>query len=518
MRTAPAHTSTRSSNARRLPIALALASALCATTHIALAQSETIEEARALRLVAAIGSGDAAQLLEAIQTEFAPSLLERRPDGWKGLAEMLASHHSGMEVVAIEVPEPHRMEVLTRDPGATWRIELTFESTPPHRIAGFGISSDDESDERGPELPPLELPSGNAEAIAPAIQRWFDKLHEDLEFSGAVLVAVRGSTLLRGAWGLADRRWQVPNHVDTRFDLGSINKSFTRVAIGRLLAAGKLALDDTIADQLPDYPNAEAAGRITIEQLLEHSSGLPDVFGPAFFDSSKALYRGPHDFFPLFVQEPLLFEPGAGRQYSNAGFMVLGAIIEAVTGKPYPEVIQEWVFSPAGMMDSGFFAHDDPVPNVAEGYTRDRETGRVTSNVLMLPVVGNSAGSAYSTVDDLARFDAALREHRLLPPGWTAWHFGAAPPEPGSAGEIGDEAPRDATGIGIAGGAPGVNAVLESGPDAVIVVLANSDPPVAEASGMRIVRALRAALLGETPPTGPAQPPGTERPTRPSGR
>lgn len=516
MRATRVHAPSRPSASRWLSIALALAlsAGQGLLPSIARAQPNSIEEARALRLVAAIGSGDAAQLFEAMQTEFAPSLLERRPGGWQGLAEMLASHHSGMEVVGVEISEEHRMDVVTRDPGGTWRLELGFEPAPPHRIAGFGIGSEDESDEGDVELPPLELPGGGAEALSPALRRWFDQVHEKHGFSGAALVVWRGATLLRGAWGLADRRWRVPNHTDTRFDLGSINKSFTRVAIGRLLAQGRLALDDTLAEVLPDYPNPKIAERITVEQLLEHTSGLPDVFGPAFFDSSKALYRGPRDFFPLFVDEPLLFEPGSGRQYSNAGFMVLGAIVEAVTGEPYASVIQQWVFDPAGMSSSGFFAHDDPVPNVAEGYTRDRETGRVTSNVLMLPAAGNSAGSAYSTVDDLLRFDSALREHRLLPPGWTAWHFGAAPPKAGAAGEIGDAAPREAAGIGIAGGAPGVNAVLESDPDLVVIVLSNVDPPLAETSGVRVARALRAALAGSGRHAGTAAPGDDSPPSR----
>ena len=105
---------------------------------------------------------------------------------------------------------------------------------------------------------------------------------------------------------------------------------FTKIAIGQLLAKGRLSLSDTIADHLPDYPNAETAPRIHIEQLLNHSSGLGDIFTERYFRSSKALYRSPTDFFPLFADESLLFEPGKGSQYSNAGYMVLGAIIEAM--------------------------------------------------------------------------------------------------------------------------------------------------------------------------------------------
>jgi CubicO group peptidase (beta-lactamase class C family) len=453
-----------------------------------LASATADEEARGLRLVTAIATGDAARVLEAIHAEFAPSLLDKRPGGWHSMAERLASRHAGWEVSGVLTEGPHHLEITTRHPDANWRLRFDFDPEPPHRIASFGIGPD-EGEAGGQELPPLELPASRApEATAAALTAWFDLLYREHGFSGAALVVSGDRTLLEDAWGLADRRWGVPNRIDTRFDLGSINKSFTQILIGRLLADSSLDLDDTLAELLPEYPNPEPARKITVRHLLEHSSGLPDIFGPAFQESSKALYRTPRDYFPLFAGRELDFEPGRGHRYSNSGFMVLGAIIEAITGKPYPEVVEEWVFEPAGMTSAGFFARDEPVSNVAEGYTPRRSDGRLTSNVFRLPVIGSPAGSAYASVRDLLAFDTALRHHRLLSASWTAWYFGGPAPALG-AGAADPEPAKNA--VGIAGGAPGVSAVMESDGDVAVIVLSNFDPPLAENAGVAVYRALR---------------------------
>ncbi|HUU45850.1 MAG TPA: serine hydrolase domain-containing protein, partial [Acidobacteriota bacterium] len=286
-----------------------------------------------------------------------------------------------------------------------------------------------------------------------------------------------------------------PNRVDTRFDLGSINKSFTRIAIGQLARDGKLTFDDHIIDHIPDYPNAEAAGKITIRHLLEHTSGLGDIFTEEFFRSSKALYRKPRDFFPLFADKPLRSGPGEKFEYSNAGFMVLGVIIEAASGQSYYEYIAQHIFEPAGMTDAGFFANDEPIPNVAVGYTRmgpDGGPGELRNNLFDLPIRGNSAGSAQATVTDLLHFDEALREHRLLPPAYTAWYFGGEEPQPGAPTEATGQRAKAAT--GIAGGAPGVSATVESDGDVTVIVLSNYDAPITEAVGRQLFRPLKRAL------------------------
>ena len=266
-------------------------------------------------------------------------------------------------------------------------------------------------------------------------------------------------------------------------------------AIGQLAAAGRLDLDDTIEKHLPDYPNAEAAAQVTVQHLLDHSSGIGDIFNQRFFGSAKTLYREPEDFFPVFASEPLRFEPGTGTAYSNGGFMVLGAIIARVSGTSYAEYVGRHVFEAAGMGASGFFARDEIVPDVAVGYTHHfggERSEKLRNNLFRLSVRGSSAGSAFATVDDLLAYDNALREHRLLEPAWTHWYFGGPRPEAGAAES--PERARAAT--GIAGGAPGVSAVLESDGGLAIVVLSNYDEPGAEVVARALRRPLSEALAG----------------------
>src|SRR5262249_43644411 len=172
------------------------------------------------------------------------------------------------------------------------------------------------------------------------------------EFSGVALIARDGKPFFHEAVGLADRSFSVPNRSDTRFNVGSIGKAFTQVAIAQLAAQGKLAFTDTIRRHLPEYPSA-AADRITIQQLVTMTSGLGDVFADKYDAPPKARLRPLADYLPLSAGEPLLFEPGADRRYSNAGYVVLGLIVEKVSGESYYDYVRRHVFDPAGMTDTG---------------------------------------------------------------------------------------------------------------------------------------------------------------------
>ncbi|UCF05979.1 MAG: beta-lactamase family protein [bacterium] len=460
---------------------------------------ELIEERRAVGFVKAVQAGDAQALLAYMHENWIPAQEgSDRQRRWPRITRMLTKRHAGLEIVGVEAEEPHRLTVVTRDPGGTTlRFIFDFEAADPFRIAGMSVEAGEQGRLRGgPELPPFELPEGAGEkAIVTAIGRWFEALSQRDLFSGTALVAWRGRPIFTGAWGLASREWNVPNRIDTRFNLGSINKSFTKIAIMQLALQGKLTLDDTIIDHLPGYPNGEVARKVTIRHLLGHTSGLGDIFNDVFFRSSKALYRDPRDFFPLFANEPLRFEPGERFEYSNAGYMVLGAIIEEVSGEPYDRYVVRHIFEQAGMKDSGFFAKDEPAPNIAVGYTSrgpGGEEGELRNNLFHLPIRGNSAGSAQSTVEDLLAFDTALREHTLLPFAYTEWYFGGEEPQPGSATET--TAERASFGTAIAGGAPGVSAVLESDGDLAVITLSNYDPPITEAIARQLYRPLKRAL------------------------
>src|SRR5262249_52742480 len=149
------------------------------------------------------------------------------------------------------------------------------------------------------------------------------------------------------AYGFANQDFQVPNRLDTKFHLGSMDKMFTSVAVAQLVESGKLNFHDKLEKILPDYPNREVALKITIEQLLMHRAGLADIFKLAFYEPRER-YRSPRDYFPLFANESLRFEPGSRWSYSNAGYVVLGAVIEKIAGKSYFDYVGKNIFEPAG--------------------------------------------------------------------------------------------------------------------------------------------------------------------------
>ena len=319
------------------------------------------------------------------------------------------------------------------------------------------------------------------EAFA-GLDKDLDRLVKANEFAGAVLVAKNGQPVFRKAYGLASREYDVPNRVDTRFNLGSINKIFTQIAIGQLIKQGKLSLDETIGKHLPDYPNNQARQSVTIKHLLDMSSGIGDIFNEKYRSTPKDRIRTNEDYLLLFAGEPLAFEPGTRQQYSNGGYIVLGAIIEKVSGQNYYDYVREHIFKPTGMEQTDYFQADDIVPNCASGYTRQAEGGAkdapLRNNFYTRPARGSSAGGGYSTIDDMLKFARALESGELVMPNFRAPARASASPNrpPGNGG------------LGIGGGAPGINAELETNVAGVytIIVLSNLDPPSAGAVARQI--------------------------------
>jgi CubicO group peptidase (beta-lactamase class C family) len=294
------------------------------------------------------------------------------------------------------------------------------------------------------------------------------------EFSGVALLAKDGIVVFQKPYGLASKEYDSPNNLETKFNLGSIDKVFTKIAIGQLLVQGKIgSVDDKLERYLPDYPNHDAASKVTLRQILNMQSGIGDFFGPAFMSSPKNKYRTIADFLPLFADKPLAFEPGTKRQYSNGGYIVLGAIIEKVSGQSYYDYVRENIFKPLGMESTDFYEADVPTTNVASGYSRDRDDPQAPrrNNIYTRPARGSSAGGGYSDAGDLLKFANAIDAGKIKNP---AFEEGA--PKPANA--------LFATmkGVGAAGGAPGINAVLETALPGgyTIIVLSNYDPPSAE--------------------------------------
>jgi D-alanyl-D-alanine carboxypeptidase len=318
------------------------------------------------------------------------------------------------------------------------------------------------------------------------------------QFNGAVLVAKDGRVLFRRAYGLADRAERVANTLRTRFRIGSMNKMFTAVAILQLVEAGKVELEAPLGRYLPDYPNRQVARKVTIHHLLTHTGGTGDIFGPDF-DAHRSELRTLADYVRLYGKRGLEFEPGSQWAYSNYGFILLGAVIEHVTGQSYYEYVQRGVFERAGMTRTGSLPERRAVPGRAVGYTNPPGATGWTPNVGTLPYRGTSAGGGYSTVEDLARFADALLDHKLLTAHFTELLITGkvdAPPRGRYAYGFEDARGGDGSGfVGHGGGAPGMNGDLKIFPTSgyVIAVLANMDPPAAE----RISEYLNARL-----PTG----------------
>jgi CubicO group peptidase (beta-lactamase class C family) len=237
--------------------------------------------------------------------------------------------------------------------------------------------------------------------------------YENQLFSGAVLVAEHGQVIYSKGFGFANREWDIPNTPDTKFRLGSMTKQFTAAIIMQLVDQGKLRLDNKITDILPDYPK-KTGDEITIHQLLTHTSGLlsyTDI--PEYFkDNYVRKNMKPREIIDLFKDKDLTFEPGSKWAYSNSGYIVLGAIIEKITGKPYEQVLKENIFNPAGMTDSGYDHMETIIKKRAAGY--DKIPGGYKNCDFVDMSSPYSAGAIYSTVEDLFKWDQALYTDKLL--------------------------------------------------------------------------------------------------------
>jgi len=301
-------------------------------------------------------------------------------------------------------------------------------------------------------------------------------------FSGAVLVAKDDAPVFAHAYGLADREHEIPNEVSTRFRIGSMNKMFTAVAIMQLVQDGKLSLADPVGKLIAGYPNQNVATKVTVENLLSHTGGTGDIFGPEF-DAHRETIRTLSDYVNLYGNRDPEFEPGSRWRYSNYGFILLGVIIERVTGSSYYDWVAAHVFTPAGMTSTESLPEDQIVAKRSVGYTKRDGATAWASNASWLPYRGTSAGGGYSTVEDLLRFASALREHKLLDAAHTDLLTTGKTDVPNGgryAYGFRDETLTGVRCFGHGGGAFGMNgelAVCDSG--YTIAVLANLDPPAA---------------------------------------
>lgn len=423
---------------------------------------------------------------EYITENFSQSFLESSPlydhlEFFQQMHIMLG----GFSVSAIEKSTEHELIVLVKSTkrDAWWRIEFHTEPGSPHKLAGMMIDMASPPDEDQEEIKEM-----SEKEILQFVKRELKRMVKQDEFSGAVLIAKDGSPIFQQAFGMASKRFNVLNKVATKFNIGSINKSFTQMAIAQLLEKEKIGLDDKISQYLDDLPE-EIASKVTIRHLLTMRSGMGHYWNEEW-RAKWSTIKTVDALMDIIKKVPLDFEPGSKQQYSNSGYVVLGAIVEKVTGQSYYNYVREHIYKPAGMHNSDCYELDQIVPNLAIGYTQNRsktpfEKNKWQNNLFMHSVKGSPAGGGYSTVDDLNLYVEALKQNKLAGEKYTNMVLGLF-----QNADHPDSRPR---GFGIAGGAPvGINAVIKADFERsyTVVVLSNYDPPVAIEFGSNILRLL----------------------------
>lgn len=419
----------------------------------------------------AFNSGDRAKLHDFLQTNLPDRAAHM--DQEMGFRVMTG----GFDLKKIEESTPTKLVAIVQERKSDQMGRLTVEvdASESHRMTNLDLRAIPRPEE-------FALPHMSESELISALRK---KLEEDSaadHFSGAVLVAHNGKRVFAQAYGLADREKKIPNTLKTCFRIGSMNKMFTSTSILQLAQGGKLGLDDPVGKYLTDYPNKDIATKVTIRQLLTHTGGTGDIFGPDF-EKHRLELRTLQDYIKVYGNRAPQFEPGSRWEYSNYGFILLGAIIEKVSGQSYYDYVRDHVYGPAGMSSSGSEPEDVNVPNRSVGYTRMAEP-ELRPNIGTLPYRGTSAGGGYSTVEDLLKFATALEDHKLLNPEFTGTLTTGKVDAHGARYAFGfeDQMINGVRCFGHGGGAPGMNGDLEicSGPGYVIAVLANMDPPGAQ--------------------------------------
>lgn len=325
-----------------------------------------------------------------------------------------------------------------------------------------------------PRVPDAFVPNGS-------LSQYMDKLVAEDKFSGVVLVAKDGNPVFEKAYGMANKPQNIPNDVNTKFNLGSTNKMFTGVAITQLAEKGKLSFDDPIGKYISGFP-AEIGTKVTIHQLLTHTGGMGDFLRDPQYRSNANRIKTIQEMMSFVVSQPLRFEPGSRHEYSNSGFLTLGAIIEKVSGQDYYSYIKDHIAQPAGMNDTDFYEKDDVIPNLAHGYIGATEPR--TDNEIELPLKGSSSGGGYSTAKDMLQFSKALLENKLLSKNYTDIVMTGKVPTPIGQYAYGfeDLQTNGQRMVGHSGGFPGVSAsfriFMKNG--YVVIILSNYDEGVRE--------------------------------------
>ena len=435
-------------------------------------RQEAPPEIRTLfQALASAANGDAAAWETFAQAHYAPALLKRETAAQRAAFHSeLADTLGTVTITGVRREGPDApLQVMVDGSKSRGTIRVELDGDAP-KISALRVESGSPTRADGPDgLPPVPVNRTlTADDIERRLSGYFEPLASRDVFSGVALVAHHGVPVFLKAYGMADREKQSANTTRTRFNIGSINKIFTQIAVRTLIADGRLSATDTLGTFFPDYPQA-ASRSATIEQLLTHRAGIADFFGPRFASTPKSQFGSNADYFTFVGSLPPAFAPGERTQYCNGCYVALGAIVGKVSGMPYEQFVAERIFARAEMTSTGYPRADRPADDMAIGYTRrslnsdSAEPQPLTSHAPFHGVAGSAAGGGYSTALDLLLFVKAVKAGRF----------------PGTEQDL-----------GIAGGAPGVSAVVEARGEWTVIVLANVDPPLGERLGVMIADAL----------------------------
>lgn len=373
------------------------------------------------------------------------------------------------QLVEVKSSTPTSVEALVvSEWGNALLARITLKPGDSLELSSMGFEGVPTPDAFKPE--PMEL-----DALVAETRERLNALESKGKLSGSFLLMHNGESVFAWTGGLADREANVPVSAETQFRMASLGKMFTAVAILQLAEDGRLSLDDPLSRHLTDYPNQEVAAAVTLRQLLNHTSGTGDIFGKEFPKISGSL-RTHRDYWGRFAAAPLKFEAGAKDGYSNYGYILLGSVIEAISGQSYYDYVDQHIYRPAGMTSTGSKPESESIPGRAHAYTK--VDGKWTRETATLPWRGMAAGGGYTTTRDLVRFATALTNGTLI----SAESLEAATRPQNNKGSYGygfgvsGEGPERE--FGHSGGALGANAVFSVLPvkGYTVVGLSNFDP------------------------------------------
>jgi CubicO group peptidase (beta-lactamase class C family) len=373
--------------------------------------------ARIKSLIEVMNSGDVARIKRFLDEECDPRFRNIAPlQGHVSVVLGFRRDTGGIDFHSIRTYTPERPDatvviVKGRLLGDWWGLIFRLGDAPRYLIANLNINS------ARPPAGTIESQLTEKEAVE-EIRALMARIKAADWYSGTLLVAKGDKVLLTDFAGEANKGDHAPINIDTKFNLGSMNKMFTAVATARLVEAGNLGFDDPIGKWIDEsWLPKEVTDKITVRHLITHTSGLGSYFNEAYMKSSKALFRELDDYKPLIKDDRPAFPPGTRFQYSNTGMFLLGVVIEKVTGEDYFDHIRKTVSAPAGMTDTDCYEMDYPVENLAIGYSPDFASPYKWQNNLYKHVIkGGPAGGGFSTVRDLHRFALALLAGKLVSP------------------------------------------------------------------------------------------------------